>query len=353
MRDFVDVRNVMAKQNIKELKMMNWILEKRCIKNFREVVNKEKKMMTEEILINNKEQREKLIQRIDVLEKVKTLLLIPNTEFATVKQVAEFYEVDESVIQKLYQRNNDELIQDGVCNKKSKDFLDWTKCPSQRGSVKMLFSNGDIVVIPNSGTKVFPRRAILRVGMLLRDSVIAKEVRTQLLNIEGKTSNEAKSSSIDEEEKLLMGIALAYKSGEIDKLMAATSAYNQFQSRYIRELEPKARIVDEMINNNSSVTTTITQRIKDTDATKKWKREIKNRELGKTTLLVLNFVHDFINENGFSPTVREIGEAVGLKSTSSVQAHMDKLDSLGYLVKDHKKTRNIRVNEEKYLVVMK
>lgn len=309
--------------------------------------------MTEEIIMNNKEEREKLIQRIDVLEKVKTLLLIPDTEFATTKQVAMFYCVDEETIKKTMKRNEDELIKDGMrtlSGSKIKQILvaDNMSIINYRGYFTI---NG--IKLANTKNTLFPRRAILRIGMLLRDSVVAKEVRTQLLNIEEKTSNEIKVSSVDEEEKLLMNIALAYKSGEIERLIAATSEYSQFQSRYIQELEPKAKIVDEMINNNSSVTTTINQRIKNTDITKKWGKETKNKELGKTTVLVLNFIHDFINDNGFSPTVREIGAAIGLKSTSSVQAHMDKLDDLGYLVKDYKKTRNIRINEDKYIEVMK
>lgn len=58
--------------------------------------------MTEEMIMNSKEEREKLIWRIDVLEKTKKLLLIPGTEFATIKQVAEFYEVNEDSVQKIY-----------------------------------------------------------------------------------------------------------------------------------------------------------------------------------------------------------------------------------------------------------
>ena len=38
-------------------------------------------------------------------------------------------------------------------------------------------------MLPNRGMKLFPKRAILRVGMLLRDSEIAKEIRTRLLDI--------------------------------------------------------------------------------------------------------------------------------------------------------------------------
>lgn len=310
--------------------------------------------MTEEMIINNKTEREKLIQRIEVLEKVKKLLLIPNSDFATVRQVAEFYEVEEDTIVSIYNRHFEELKSDGMCVVKYKELsnFQYESLKTSKGKVTFFFEDGTLLDFSTRGQKVFPRRAILRIGMLLRDSKVAKEVRTQLLNIEGKTSDEIKVSSVVEEENLLMNIALAYKSGEIDKLMVATSAYSKFQSRYIKELEAKAKIADEMIN-CPSVTTVITQRIKDTDVAKKWKKEIKNKELGETAQSVLVFVHDFINKNGFSPTVREIGNGVGLKSTSSVQAHMDKLNNLGYLVKDYKKTRNIRVNEDKYLEIIK
>ena len=54
----------------------------------------------------------------------------------------------------------------------------------------------------NRGLKVFPQRAIPRIGMLLRDSDVAKEVRTQLLNIEEKASGETKTHDIDEEQRV-------------------------------------------------------------------------------------------------------------------------------------------------------
>ena len=48
-------------------------------------------MINQENLINLKEERDKAIHRIDVLDKVKHLLLIPHTEVSNIKQVAEFY----------------------------------------------------------------------------------------------------------------------------------------------------------------------------------------------------------------------------------------------------------------------
>lgn len=52
--------------------------------------------------------------------------------------------------------------------------------------VTYTFEDGQIITINNRGLKAFSRRAVLRIGMLLQQSDVAKEVRTQLLNIEEK-----------------------------------------------------------------------------------------------------------------------------------------------------------------------
>ena len=47
--------------------------------------------------------------------------------------------------------------------------------------------------------------------------------------------------------------------------------------------------------------------------------------------LILNYVNEFIQENGYSPSVREIGAAVGLRSTASVSYHLQALQDKGLL----------------------
>ena len=47
--------------------------------------------------------------------------------------------------------------------------------------------------------------------------------------------------------------------------------------------------------------------------------------------LILEFVNAFMQENGFVPSVREIGAAVGLRSTASVSYHLQQLQEKGYL----------------------
>jgi len=47
---------------------------------------------------------------------------------------------------------------------------------------------------------------------------------------------------------------------------------------------------------------------------------------------ILDFVNQFVQENGFAPSVREIGAAVGLRSTASVSYHLQQLQGKGLLV---------------------
>ena len=47
--------------------------------------------------------------------------------------------------------------------------------------------------------------------------------------------------------------------------------------------------------------------------------------------LIMAFVNEFIQENGFAPSVREIGAAVGLRSTASVSYHLNQLQEKGLL----------------------
>ncbi len=47
--------------------------------------------------------------------------------------------------------------------------------------------------------------------------------------------------------------------------------------------------------------------------------------------LIVDFVNQFVRENGFAPSVREIGAAVGLRSTASVSYHLQQLQEKGLL----------------------
>ena len=48
--------------------------------------------------------------------------------------------------------------------------------------------------------------------------------------------------------------------------------------------------------------------------------------------MILDYVNQFIQENGYAPSVREIGAAVGLRSTASVSYHLQQLQQKGLLL---------------------
>jgi repressor LexA len=58
---------------------------------------------------------------------------------------------------------------------------------------------------------------------------------------------------------------------------------------------------------------------------------------------ILNFIEMETRDRGYPPSVREIGEAVGLTSTSTVHAHLATLQRMGYLRRDPTKPRAIEV----------
>lgn len=63
---------------------------------------------------------------------------------------------------------------------------------------------------------------------------------------------------------------------------------------------------------------------------------------------ILEFLKKEILEKGFPPSVREICEAVGLKSTSSVHAHLESLEKNGYIRKDATKPRAIEILDDQF-----
>lgn len=230
----------------------------------------------EELILDDKSIREKCIERTEVLDKVKKLLLIPQMECMTIRQVAEYYEVDYNTVKLCYQRNKVEVDNDGVTTKtptifkeilkptrcllkNDEEFLKGTSCTfknleQKNGKLIVQIDDNTRLEIPNRGIKCFSKRAILRIGMLLRDSKIAQEVRTQLLNIVEHTAEEKPelvTMDIDEEQRLQLNIGKAFASGDMMELAAATQAYSNFQKRHIQKLETE----NTTLNNDKKLLT--------------------------------------------------------------------------------------------------
>lgn len=70
---------------------------------------------------------------------------------------------------------------------------------------------------------------------------------------------------------------------------------------------------------------------------------MRSNELTSKQLMILEFIKDQLLAKGYPPSVREICQAVGLKSTSTVHAHLNKLEKLGYIRRDPTKPRAIEI----------
>ncbi len=69
------------------------------------------------------------------------------------------------------------------------------------------------------------------------------------------------------------------------------------------------------------------------------------KELTATQKKIYEFLAERAQKN-IPPSVREIGQAVGLKSTSSVQSNLDALEAAGYIERDPMLKRTIRVKND-------
>ena len=61
---------------------------------------------------------------------------------------------------------------------------------------------------------------------------------------------------------------------------------------------------------------------------------------------IVDFIQETVKDRGYPPTVREIGEAVGLTSSSSVHSQLDNLERKGYLHRDPTKPRALALSAE-------
>lgn len=139
--------------------------------------------MNELVLVESQIARNEFVDRVDVLQKVKQLSLLPDDIHVTAQMAASFYEVPADSIRKVLSRHREEFTPDGLVVLQGKEFSayfarDVMSCAKYPG-----FDN------PKArSVTLLPRRAVLRLGMLLRDSDVARQVRHYLLDTEQKTT---------------------------------------------------------------------------------------------------------------------------------------------------------------------
>lgn len=224
-------------------------------------MNEENKVVNSgefESLIDNKKLRDENIKHIEVLNKIKELVMLPELNLMTMEQIATYYEVDKKTVDKCYKRNRDEIDEDGAFLKTAKEFrkvhYEPSKTLKQAGTVFFDLPDNTTIKVNNRGLRCFTQRAVLRFGMLLRDSVVAREVRTQLLNIHQKATEEQKQADINEELALRMDFGNAMVDNDPLKIFTAFTSLIDFKNRHIEKLEKensKLNTTNTKLKNNN------------------------------------------------------------------------------------------------------
>ena len=73
------------------------------------------------------------------------------------------------------------------------------------------------------------------------------------------------------------------------------------------------------------------------------KKKERNRELTARQKQILRYITKQIDKNGYAPSVREIGKAVGLSSTATVHSYLKQLEAMKYIKKENQKGRTLRI----------
>ncbi|MEV1081706.1 restriction endonuclease, partial [Streptomyces sp. NPDC050211] len=134
-------------------------------------------MINEQALLESQALRGSVLDRTDVLDRVKVLSLLPDGMHVTTAMVAAYFEVAETVINNLLSRHRQELESNGLRVLRGSDLREFQK-------LNVSFSSEDGYPQRRSSLAVWSRRVVLNVAMLLRDSEVARQVRTYLLNME-------------------------------------------------------------------------------------------------------------------------------------------------------------------------
>jgi restriction system protein len=127
-------------------------------------------VINESALLESKTLRDGVLERTDVLDRVKALSLLPDGMHVTTAMVAAYFNVTVEAIRALVHDHRAELEANGYRVLAGTELSDFKQLSGVQSRTRSL--------------AIFSRRAVLNVAMLLRDSEVARQVRVYLLDME-------------------------------------------------------------------------------------------------------------------------------------------------------------------------
>jgi phage antirepressor YoqD-like protein len=256
-------------------------------------------------------------KQLEVLDKVKVITTLKGTDLSITEQVANYYNVGTEAINSCVKRNKDELENNGLMLLKRSELANVFECPDwtfKSGKGKTEVINGETIInITNTGLRLFSKRSILNIGMLLEESPIAKEIRTLLLDnhfqlqdvheklVNGEEINIDKTSptyfidietKLREQEKTIISkMTEAIMKGDMQSYMAINCEANSIKEQIIllgKEKEelvkPKVQGYDKFIG---------------TDNLLSWDTVAKNLNWGRNLLLKQLRIHKILQTDEY------------------------------------------------------
>lgn len=133
-------------------------------------------MPSEVALLESRAMRDEYLGRVDVLDKVKALVMLPDGVHVRTEEVASYFDIHRDVVHSIVRRHRDELQVNGMVTLKGAELRDF--------HVVIATTWGESYPQAATRLRLFTRRAVLNIAMLLRDSDTARSVRTYLLDAE-------------------------------------------------------------------------------------------------------------------------------------------------------------------------
>lgn len=153
--------------------------------------------------IMDEKTRNELAQRVNVLESIRPIPTLPGRDYITTEQVATYFKVHIDEVKKVCTKYKKEFTDDGMETKTIEEITDGqeVEIEKQKGRVLVAYANGRNISIGYKGARVFPKKAVMRFGLLLEDSILAKDLRrfmfiNDYLDMEDRKEKEREEAAV-------------------------------------------------------------------------------------------------------------------------------------------------------------
>ncbi|MHA5048112.1 restriction endonuclease [Streptomyces sp. SD15] len=208
-------------------------------------------MINEAALLESKALRGSVLDRTEVLDRVKALSLLPDGMHVTTAMVATYFGVTVEAVRQLVKRHREELEVNGLVVLRGADLRKFE-------SDNMSLSLGSYPQARRSLT-IYSRRAILNIAMLLRDSDIARHVRTYLLDMEylartRRVEEPAASDVVSLDDRIDQRITHILGKTVVPMFNALIEASGEHRQELISLREDVQRIEQRLCNHDTRIT---------------------------------------------------------------------------------------------------